>query len=112
MSGVKKMQKTAFRTVIPSTSAKQKEDCMTGSPSISKLLHKSVTPLLLQTILFLPDIKWDHFEILATGKSELMKTLVVRSFFFTNFFRKYQLPEVTILLSHFLTSHQCLALVF
>ena len=28
----------------------------TGSPSISKLLHKSATPLLLQTILFLPVI--------------------------------------------------------
>ena len=39
-----------------STSAKQKEDCMTGSPSISKLLHKSAMPLPLQTILFLPVI--------------------------------------------------------
>ena len=33
-------------------------DCMIGSPSISKLLHKLVTI-------------WDHFEILATGKSDL-----------------------------------------
>ena len=41
-----------------------------------------------------------------------MKTLVVRSFFFINFFRKNRLPEITILLSHFLTSHQFLALVF
>ena len=41
-----------------------------------------------------------------------MKTLVVRSFFFINFFRKNRLPEVTILLSHFLTSHQFLALLF
>ena len=38
-----------------------------------------------------------------------MKTLVVRSFFFINFFRKNRLPDVTILL---LTSHQFLALVF
>ena len=52
----KQYTKPVVRTVIPSTSAKQKEDCMTGSPSISKLLHKSATPLLLQTIQFLPVI--------------------------------------------------------
>ena len=50
------VSKPVVGTVIPSTSAKQKEDCMTGSPSISKLLHKSATPLQLQTIQFLPVI--------------------------------------------------------
>ena len=58
------------------------------------------------------NIKWDHFEIMATGKFDLqcriketllirleslhfMKTLVARSCFFINFYRKYQLSVVS-----------------
>ena len=103
--------------MIPSTSVRQKEDCMIGSPSISKLLHKvgHASAVADHTISTSHNIKWDHFEILATGKSDLQckikESLLIRDLkpslnenigseklFFINFFRKYQLPEVTILL--------------
>lgn len=40
-----------------------------------------------------------------------MKTLVVRSFFFINFFRKNRLPEVTIYTSTFIPSCHLLEIV-
>ena len=48
------------------------------------------------------------FDVMA-GRNSMVCNSKVRSFFFSNFFRKYQLPEVTILLLYFVSSHHCLA---
>ena len=88
-----------------------------------KLLHKMVTPLLLQTMSVSTDlnIKWDYFEIFATGESDehckIKETLLIsdsktslhdnfgsEKLFFINFYRKYQFCF------SFLACHQCLAL--
>ena len=59
--------------VILFTSAKLKEDYMIERLSTSKLSLKLVTPPLLLSIRFPPvtNIKWDHFEIIASGQCDL-----------------------------------------
>ena len=71
--------------VMPFTSAKVKEDHMMERLGTSKLSLKLVTPpLLLITNLISTchNIKWDHFEILASGQCNLLckikETLLIR----------------------------------
>ena len=70
--------------VVLFTSAKLKEDYMTERLSTSKLSLKLVTPPLLLSIRFplVGNIKWDHFEILASGQCDLQckikETLLIR----------------------------------
>ena len=76
LKDLKLYTKPVFGTVIPSTSAKQKEDCTTGSPSISKLTQVGhASAVADHTISTGHNIKWDHFEVLATEKSDLQRKI-------------------------------------
>ena len=87
LSTVPKCQKLYIRLVVGtariSTLEKRNEDCMTEKLNILKASQVPVMHLLSQTTSRqLVNLKWDHFEILANGRSDthckIKETLLIQ----------------------------------